>query len=175
MIRAFSLLGLLVCVATPLYAAPPVHYGLYEHIRLDELGKTFKAKMDTGASTASLSAKDIRRFERDGEAWVRFRLAIDGADETLYEHRLVRISKIKTRAEEQDPDDDPEEERSLDAARRPVIETEICIGRQRSLIEINLTDRSHFRYPLLIGAKAIRTLDAAIDPSRKYTAGRPEC
>ena len=56
--------------------------------------------MDTGAKTASLSATDIERFQRDGEPWVRFRLAAENADDTLFEQPLARLSKIKSRTEE---------------------------------------------------------------------------
>jgi len=107
---------------------------------------------------------------------VRFRLAVEGADDTLYEHRLARIAEIKTRKEEAvDPDDDTDVERGPDVAERPVVEMQLCIGDQLRETEVNLTDRSHFRYPLLIGATAIRDLEAAIDPAQKYTAGRPTC
>lgn len=157
------------------WADTPTLYGRYENVRIEEVGKTFKAKMDTGAMTASLSAKDIERFERDGEDWVRFRLATEDADDTVFEQPLARMSKIKTRTEERDPDDDDDSERGSDVATRPVIDMEICLGDERREIEVNLTDRSRFRYPLLIGATAIRELDGAIDPSRKYTADRPSC
>src|SRR5690606_41025560 len=73
----------------------PDLYGRYELIKLPALGQTLKAKMDTGAMTASLSAKDIEPFKRDGEEWVRFRLAVEGAEDTVYEHPLVRIAEIK--------------------------------------------------------------------------------
>ena len=42
---------------------------------------------------------------------MRFRLATKDADDTLYEHRLARISKIKTRAEEAGDVEDDEGER----------------------------------------------------------------
>ncbi len=170
------LLWLLCAFTLPAVAAEPTLFGRYEQIKIEDIGKTLKAKMDTGAMTASLSARDIERFQRDGEDWVRFRLAVEGADETLYEHRLARIAEIKTRAEEAaDPDDDTDAERGPDVAERPVVQMQLCIGDQLREAEVNLTDRSHFRYSLLIGATAIRDLDAAIDPSRKYTAGRPAC
>ena len=121
--------------------------GRYENIRLSQLGKTLPAKMDTGAVTASLSAKDIERFRRKGEEWVRFRLAMPKADNTLYEYPLARISKIKNRADEQG-----EEDEAPGASERPVIELEMCLGKARKTVEVNLTDRSHFSYPLLIGA-----------------------
>lgn len=167
--RAFLLL--LPLLALPAFAAKePTLYGRYEYIKVMEVGQTFKAKMDTGALTASLSAKDIQRFSRDGEDWVRFRLATQGADKTLYEHRLARISKIKSRA----LDDDDDEER-LDPTKRPVVELELCLGEEKRRVEVNLTDRSSFNYPLLIGANALREFDAAINPARKFIADKPEC
>jgi hypothetical protein len=150
--------------------AEPTLYGRYETFRLPELGATLQAKMDTGAWTASLSAKDIKTFERDGDEWVSFRLATEKADETTFEHRLARISKIKSRSGEGDEDDDDPA-----SAQRPVIDMEVCVGDVSRTIEVNLTDRSHFRYPLLIGAKALRKLDAAVDPAEKHLAGSPRC
>ena len=169
------LLLLLSALTLPAVAAETALFGRYEQIKIEDLGKTLKAKMDTGAMTASLSARDIERFEHDGEEWVRFRLAVEGAGDTLYERPLARIAEIKTRAEEADPDDDTDLERGPDVAKRPVVEMQLCIGDRLHEAEVNLTDRSHFRYPLLIGATAIRDLQAAIDPALKYAAGRPAC
>ncbi len=169
MSRILFLTGLL---ALPAIAAEPVLYGRYEHIKVEEIGKVLPAKMDTGAMTASLSARDIERFQRDGEDWIRFRLAVEGADDTLYEVPLIGISQIKSRAEEvNDVDLDGEAPR----VERPLISMQLCIGNELRETEVNLTDRSHFSYPLLIGATAIRDLGAAIDPADKYTAGQPAC
>ncbi|MGH8485516.1 MAG: ATP-dependent zinc protease family protein [Pseudomonas sp.] len=164
------LLALLSLLALPVMAAEPTLYGRYEYIALPEIGgEVLKAKMDTGALTASLSAKDIERFTRDGEDWVRFRLATDGASDKVYEHKLARISKIKARSDEE------EEGESVEAARRPVVELELCLGDVKRTVEVNLTDRSSFNYPLLIGAKALREFKAAVNPARRFTAGKPDC
>ncbi len=102
-----SFLALLSLVALPVLAAEPTLYGRYEYIALPEIGgEVLKAKMDTGALTASLSAKDIETFTRDGDDWVRFRLATKDASNKVYEHKIARISKIKTRSEEDEDDDE---------------------------------------------------------------------
>ncbi|MHC6223581.1 retropepsin-like aspartic peptidase RloA2 [Pseudomonas sp. X10] len=163
------LLALLSLLALPVMAADPTLYGRYEYIGLPEIGETLKAKMDTGALTASLSARNIERFTRDGEEWVRFRLATKDADGKVYEHKVARISKIKSRADEE------EERESPEVARRPVVELELCLGDIKRTVEVNLTDRSSFNYPLLIGAKALREFKAAVNPARKFTAGKPDC
>ncbi|MFH6600315.1 ATP-dependent zinc protease [Ectopseudomonas khazarica] len=168
----YALLLLAAAISLPAMAnQQPDLYGRYELIKLPDLGKTLKAKMDTGAMTASLSAKDIEPFTRDGEDWVRFRLAVDGADDTLYEHPLVRIAEIKKRAEEGGEAGTQE----VAYSQRPVIEMPICLGDEEHTIEINLTDRRTFSYPLLIGASAMRDLGAAVDPAERYTRDRPQC
>ncbi|OZN87714.1 putative ATP-dependent zinc protease, partial [Pseudomonas aeruginosa] len=53
--RALALLSLF---ALPVLAAEPNLYGRYEWVSLPELDRTLQAKMDTGAYTSSLSAKD---------------------------------------------------------------------------------------------------------------------
>lgn len=163
---------LLAALSLPALASqPPDLYGRYELIKLPALGQTLKAKMDTGAMTASLSATDIEQFERDGQDWVRFRLAVEGAGDTLYEHPLVRIAEIKTRSEEQAA----EPMTTAVASRRPVIEMPVCLGDTERTIEVNLTDRRTFNYPLLIGASALRDFGAAVDPAERYTRARPQC
>ncbi|SDH88185.1 Uncharacterized conserved protein [Pseudomonas flavescens] len=164
-----TVLALLAAAVTlPAMANQPTLYGRYEYIQLPQIGQTLKAKMDTGAMSASLSARDIERFQRDGEDWVRFRLAIDDANDQVFEKPLARVIEIKNRAEE-----GRSEEPSYSA--RPVVAMDICLGEEKRTIEVNLTDRSHFDYPLLIGASAIRKLDAAIDPAHRYTAEQPRC
>ncbi|MBO1539770.1 ATP-dependent zinc protease [Pseudomonas sp. OA65] len=166
-----SVLALLSLIALPVLAAEPTLYGRYEYIALPEIGgKVLKAKMDTGALTASLSAKDIETFTRDGDDWVRFRLATKDADNKVYEHKIARISKIKTRSEEDEDDDE-----KIAPTKRPVVDLELCLGNVKRTVEVNLTDRSSFNYPLLIGAKALREFGAAVNPARRFTADKPDC
>ncbi len=165
-----NLLALLSILALPALAAEPTLYGRYEYIKLPEIGgQTLKAKMDTGALTASLSAKDIQTFTRDDDDWVRFRLATKDADNKVYEHKISRMSKIKNRAEE---DDDGE---GTEVSQRPVVDLELCLGDVKRTIEVNLVDRSSFNYPLLIGAKGLREFKAAVNPARRFVADKPDC
>lgn len=159
-------------LATPALAAPNQQsiYGLNEHVFIMDPELAVSAKLDTGAQTASLSAKDIQRFRRNGESWVRFVIAADGASEETIERPLARISKIKRRAGDYDPEQD-----GKTYTARPVIEIELCMGDKQHTIEVNLTDRSTFEFPLLIGSDALSQFNALIDPSRTYIAGKPSC
>ncbi|MCK0153615.1 RimK/LysX family protein [Alcanivorax sp. S6407] len=155
-----------------------VIYGLNEHVQLRELGVTVPAKLDTGAESASLSARHIRVFERDGVDMVEFDLALMKQDrEALGISReqwddiqlpLVGHVRIKRLAESL-----VEEERGYN--RRPMVMLTVCMGRRAEQIEVNLTDRSDFSYPLLIGADALKRLGAVVDPSLVMTAGHPRC
>jgi len=169
-LKPFVLLHcLLLLPGLGLAATEKAVYGLNEYAMLFNLGLQVPAKLDTGAKTASLSARDIERFKREGEPWVRFYLAIDDAHAHPIERPLARISKIKRRA----GDYDPEEEKTYTA--RPVIELDVCMGQALRTIEVNLTDRSAFQYPLLIGSEALKRFSALVDPSLKYAAGKPGC
>ncbi len=162
---------LMLCLLSSIaaHAKDKTVYGLNEHVALPEFGLEVPAKLDTGAQTASLSARDIERFKRDGKNWVRFYLAIDEAHSRPIELPLQRISKIKRRA----GDFDPEEEKTYTP--RPVVELKLCMGEAKRSIEVNLTDRSAFQYPLLIGSDALTRFGALVDPSLTYAAGKPGC
>ena len=168
-LQLLTTLPCLLALTCPGVAVGKSIYGLNEYVHIEELDLLVAAKLDTGAKTASLSARDIKRFKRDGETWVSFVLAIDDTHEQTFERPLARISKIKRRAGDYDPD----EEKTYTA--RPVIDLELCMGQTLRTIEVNLTDRSAFQYPLLIGSEALKRFEAMVDPSLKYAAGKPGC
>ncbi|MCR4541117.1 MULTISPECIES: retropepsin-like aspartic peptidase RloA [unclassified Pseudomonas] len=168
-LKPFLLLISLLLVPGLGVAAEKTVYGLNEYAKLAGIDLEVAAKLDTGAKTASLSARDIKRFKRNGESWVRFYLAIDTAHSHPIELPLARVSKIKRRAGDYDPDE------GKNYTARPVIALEVCMGTALRSIEVNLTDRSTFQYPLLIGSEALKRFDALVDPSLKYAAGKPAC
>lgn len=144
-------------------------YGLNEHLYIPDIDMQMTAKLDTGAKTSSLSARDIELFKRNNSQWVRFYLALDEAHEHAFELPLARISRIKRRA----GDYDPEEDKSYTP--RPVVNMSVCMGRTLKSIEINLTDRSTFKYPFLLGSSALKKFKALVDPSLQYSVGQPNC
>jgi len=142
-------------------------YGLHEQALLVDFGQPVAAKLDTGAKTASLHAQDIKRFRRDGKSWVRFYLDADKTQPV--ERPLLRNSRIKRRA------DDYNSQTKASSSVRPVIALSVCLGNRVRFIEVNLTDRSAFQYPLLIGSEALKQFSALIDPSLEHIAGSPSC
>lgn len=153
-------------------------FGVHEDVHIKELGITVPAKLDTGAESASLSATAIRRFEENGRPMVEFDVALSKADQekwginkgALNDIRLPLDGhvRIKRRAESRD---DGEQSYS----RRPIVELTLCVGGRKATAAVNLTDRSHFQYPLLVGSDALRALGAVVDPSLSMGSGSPQC
>ncbi|GAA5098524.1 ATP-dependent zinc protease family protein [Wohlfahrtiimonas larvae] len=134
-----------------------VIYGHDEIVILPQLGNmSLPAKLDTGAKTASLNALDLKIFTKNKEKWVRFQVE---SGKKYYEFPIKRMSRIKKRSGEIESPD------ASTSAERPVIELEVCMGDQRKKLEVNLTDRTHFTFPLLIGKIGLTKLKAIVDPS----------
>ncbi len=143
-------------VAKPEKVEEKTVYGHDEIIILPEFGNLqIHAKLDTGARTASLSARDLKIFTKNKDKWVRFQLE---DSKKTYEFPIKRMSRIKKRAAEMESPDDTYTE-------RPVIELEVCLGSQRKKLEVNLTDRSRFKFQFLIGKIGLTKLKAIVDPS----------
>ncbi|WP_186442972.1 ATP-dependent zinc protease family protein [Desulfobotulus alkaliphilus] len=118
--------------------------GAEEKIRITPPGLVFPARMDTGAETASLDARNIERFERDGERWVRFDMPHPKTGDMIpMEHKLLRKARILQSS-------------SDESERRAVIELSITIGETTQLAEFTLTDRSHLSFPVLIGRNVLK-------------------
>jgi hypothetical protein len=134
--------------------------GRIEEIRLTPPGRIFHARIDTGANTSSLDARNIEAFERDGNSWVRFEIQ-DPKEETRYtvEKPVVRhVLIIQASSEEKD--------------RRPVIELQFQIGRVKRIEEFTLEDRTHMDYQVLIGRNILRDL-MVVDVAQKFLAPLP--
>lgn len=130
-------------------------FGWVEQVVVSRAAFTMHAKLDTGADTSSLDAQDITRFERGGEAWVRFTISGEepGQRQTL-ERPLSRDVLIKRH--------------KGPSQRRPVVIVPVCLGPFLMEIEVSLIDRSHFNYPVLIGRSAMEGI-AVVDAERALT------
>lgn len=128
---------------------------------LPDLGVDWiKAKIDTGARTSSLHAFDVHEFERDGEAWVRFRVKPwqDSQDDAVvvecpvHDRRAVRSS-------------------SGHAQERLVVQLIIRLVDREVLAEVTLSNRDEMGFRMLIGREALRQ-GYVVDPARSFLGGR---
>jgi hypothetical protein len=123
------------------------------------------AKLDTGATMTSLSASDIKKFTRVNKTWLRFTVMLPGKQTPLILIApLLGYTHILNRQEEMDSastSNDNKNPRQL--SQRPVIALPICLGKQQQTLLVNLTDRSHFQYPMLLGTNALKKFHVLVD------------
>ncbi|MCL5424144.1 MAG: ATP-dependent zinc protease [Gammaproteobacteria bacterium] len=139
--------------------------GRSEWVGFPEVGTYLQARVDSGANTSSLSATEITRFERDGEDWVRFKLALNEDDIVVESQRDEWIeAPIERRV------------RILQASgeeSRPVISLLMTLGPISENVEFTLNDRTHLVYPVLLGRRFLMDI-ALIDVADTYLHDRPE-
>ncbi|MBY4678798.1 ATP-dependent zinc protease family protein [Marinobacterium arenosum] len=149
-----------VTVYTPAKVDNKQIFGAIELSRFPGLQLELPARIDTGARSSSLHATDIVEFERDGAPWVRFNIPLgdDDEDAQTFERPLKRTIKIKRKG--------------TNSQRRPVVELKIQVGSVSQRLEVNLTDRSNFEYPVLIGRDFLHDL-VVVDISKRFIADPP--
>lgn len=134
--------------------------GYVEKVIISEHGFSVKARLDTGAQTSSLDARNIERFRRDGESFVRFEvLDPDSGDTVTLERPVERNVRIR--------------QHGGSFMRRPVVKMWLCVADVMQQVEVNLTPRDEFLYPFLIGRSAMSGR-IIVDPSQSLTA-KPQC
>lgn len=117
----------------------------------------FDARIDSGAATSSLDAREITVFERDGKRWVKFFLLDRENDKKLaIELPVKRMVKILQASNEE-------------SERRAVVEFQVTLGDIEQLVEFTLSDRAHLEYPILIGRNVLKDL-MLVDVSKKFIA-----
>lgn len=134
--------------------------GEVESVQIDEFNTSFATRIDTGAESSSLDARNLVLFERDSVQWVKFDVYTQGVQNPpqSFEAKVVRFVRIKQDSNESDD-------------RRPVIHAHLKIGKYAAETDLNLTDRSHLDYPLLLGRKFMKDI-AVVDVSQSFIHGK---
>jgi hypothetical protein len=135
--------------------------GWRERLTLPQLGiGLLKAKLDTGARSSSLHVDMIEEFQRDNVLWLRFAMHVDRRQP----HEVCCEAPAMDRRVVTDTGGRRTE--------RWFIRTEVALAAQRFSVDINLTDRRHMLFPMLLGRSAISGR-FAVDPSQSYTQPQP--
>jgi len=172
-ILRWAVLTLVVTNANALQAETQVEerviYGWIEWVSLDSSNMVAKAKLDTGAKTSSLHAKNIEWFEKDGKDWVRFQFSpntklsskrmLEGKTKNFVtiEAPVYRSTLIK--------------QHKRASAERPVIHQTVRLDGREYEVEFTLTDRSRFIYPVLLGRRFLEKV-AIVDPGTTFLRTR---
>jgi hypothetical protein len=141
--------------------ADVITLGWRERLALPLLGiPILKAKLDTGARSSSLHVDALESFEREGDTWLRFAVNVGGR------HRIGVT--CETPALDRRAVTDTGGRRTL----RWFIRTEVMLAGELFAVDINLTDRRHMLFPMLLGRTALLGR-FAVDPALSYTQPRP--
>lgn len=132
--------------------------GGVETVKVEPGDLMLEARVDTGAETTSIHAEDIALIEKDGKRYVRFTLLNETTGEPVpMELRLRRRVLIKQHGRESE--------------RRYVVRMWLTLGDTRNRVDVTLSDREDFEYPLLVGRNFL--VDSAIvDVSRQHLQSR---
>lgn len=168
-IEKYFAAGLLTLLLTqPAYSAsttqaPVKVFGWVEEGVLVPENISVKIKLDTGALTSSLDAKDLEPFDKDGEKWVRFNVEVKDTESGKqvskpFERKVERRIKVRGAG---------------GAEHRPVVLMSLCIGDHVYTEQFSLKNRGKMNYPVLIGRRTLENL-GAVDASRTFTM-EPKC
>ena len=128
--------------------------GWVEKIGFNNNELTTKVKLDTGAKTSSIFAKNIKKYKRDGKHWVDFTLILEDKEEKLHKIPMSAPRSRRVRIKNHDGDHDS----------RVVVELDFCFDGRDHSAEFTLADRSEYIYPVLLGRAFLKGV-AIVDPS----------
>ena len=131
--------------------------GWVEKVRIEDQEFDVKAKLDTGARTSSIHAKDIKSFKRDGERWVKFTLMLVDSKDNKHVIQMERPRSRRTNIKNHDGEHD----------KRYVVEFDVCFNGQKYTTEFTLADRREYIYDVLLGRQFLKKI-AIIDPDRIF-------
>jgi hypothetical protein len=135
--------------------------GWRERLALPMLGiDMLKAKLDTGARSSSLHVDTLEEFLRDGATWLRFTMHVG------------RRQPLEIRCEAPALDRRAVTDTGGRRTERWFIRSEVQLAGQQFSVDINLTDRRHMLFPMLLGRSALNGR-FAVDPACSYTQSRP--
>ena len=115
--------------------------GAVENVRIVPPNIVLKARIDTGAKTTSIDARNITPYMHEGKQWVRFD-CISGTKGYTIKKRVISTVQIKRH--------------NKSPQTRYVVKMRITLGDVSRMIEVNLNNRDAYTYPVLIGRNFLR-------------------
>jgi hypothetical protein len=149
----FSLIFFIGAGVTPAETKEKIQIGSVENVVLLPWGVTMPARIDTGAATSSLDARNLTIKDKT----VEFNLP------QQYGGRRISLPILKWKTVKS----------AGSKGQRPVVVVELCLGSKRVRTQVNLNDRSNVKYPLIIGRNTLMG-NFVVECSTSYCA-QPTC
>lgn len=157
----FTLFLVNLCLYTGLAQGEVKVLGWIEDAAITSSRFLVKAKLDTGADSSSLNAVNPDITERGEDNYITFKMVNKWGKEIEISEKIVRWTRIKNKFGVRH--------------KRPVIMLDVCVANVLRHVEVNLVDRSNYKYQFLIGRSFLKgTPNLLIDSAQKNTA-KPEC
>ncbi len=139
--------------ALPVNAKEKIRIGTVENVVLLPWGVELPARIDTGAATSSLDARNLTIKGQTAEFNLPQRYGGRQISLPILKWKTVKSAGAKNR--------------------RPVVIVELCIGDRRIRTQVNLNDRSNVKYPLIIGRNTLMR-DFVVECNTTYCT-KPSC
>jgi hypothetical protein len=130
--------------------------GLRERVVLEPPGADLVARIDTGVLGNSLYVNEIVEFERDGDNWVRFKLAVPGE---AAPHEVERALRARPKSV------------AADAAPR-VVQLRLRLADVTDSYDFTLVEQTPKDYQVRLGRRFLRDM-ALVDVSKRFLQPRP--
>ena len=117
-------------------SAERVTIGLVEDVILLPWGVRIPARIDTGAATSSLDARELTIKENIAEFKLPEKYGGLQLHLPIVDWKTIRSAGSR--------------------GRRPVIEIDLCVGPKHLRARVNLNDRSQVKYPLILGRNVLQ-------------------
>jgi hypothetical protein len=150
---------LLLAISTQAVAEQQVKIGWLENVIIGDNGATVAAKIDTGADNSSLNARNPEFYMKQGVEWVKFSLITMSVKSIHIDKPIEHRTRIKTK--------------DKGSQQRVVINMEICLGTIKKQVHVNLVNRGHFKYQMLIG-RSYLVPEFLVDSGKTFTV-EPDC
>ena len=159
-------------VATPVYeGGDKIAAGYVENVYIMDIKSKLKAKLDTGADTASIGAEIIEvkgndTFEKDGKIYdndmgkVIFSVEDKDGNKKILKKKIHRWIQVKSK--------------EGGFIRRPVVFMQFCIAGRLIKDEVNLAERGNFIYPVLVGRNMLSEAGVLVDSAETFLT-KPKC
>jgi hypothetical protein len=128
-------------------AGEKITIGDVEDVVLMPSGVRLPARIDTGAATSSLDARDLKVKNSMAEFKLPKKYGSLELHLPVIGWQNIRSADFKER--------------------RPVVEITFCLGAKILHVEVNLNDRSTVKYPLILGRNALKDY-FVVDCGRSY-------
>lgn len=122
--------------------------GMVEKVLVEPGALALDARIDTGANTSSLGAEGLQVVNEDGQEWALFSVAGHPMRAKVVKYVLIK-------------------QHGAPSQRRPVVMLKVTLSNVTQVINATLTDRSNFKYKILIGVNFLKD-HFIVDVSRKY-------